>query len=105
VQQLELLSQLTQAKKTQERIWLNEASDCALRQSVRQLAQAFQNFFNSCKGKRNGTRSFEPLSAHPQQGRGFEVQTAQAGCWPSKTEAVCNEAFRIAVLWGEEYIN
>jgi len=56
----ELLRQLTQAKKTQERIWLNEASDCALRQLVRELAQAFQNFFNSCKGKRKGRKVKPP---------------------------------------------
>jgi len=66
----ELLRRLTQTKKTEERIWLSEVSDCALRQSVRQLAQAFQNFFNSCKGKRNGTRSalpFDPSGHTPQQ--------------------------------------
>jgi len=54
------LRQLTQVKKTEERIWLNEASDCALRQSVRQLAQAFQNFFNSRKGKRKGRQVKPP---------------------------------------------
>jgi len=62
------LRQLTQAKKTEERIWLNEVSNCALRQSVRQLAQAFQNFFNSCKGQGNGTPSALPQQAGASAG-------------------------------------
>jgi len=70
---LELLRRLTQAKKTEERIWLNEVSDCALRQSVRQLSQAFQNFFNSCKG--NGTRSALPQQAGASPGpKGRQVK-------------------------------
>jgi len=56
----ELLRQLTQTKKMEERQWLNDVSDCALRQSVRQVGQAFQNFFNSCKGKRKGRKVKPP---------------------------------------------
>jgi len=55
----QLSSRLTQTKKTEERIWLNEVSSVALQHSVRQLGQAFQNFFNSCKGKRKDQR-FKP---------------------------------------------
>jgi len=56
----ELLRRLTQAKRTEEQIWLNEVSAKALEQSVRRLSQAFQNFFNSCKGKRKGGKVKPP---------------------------------------------
>jgi len=56
----ELLRQLTQAKKTEERQWLNQVSAVPLQQSVRQLSQAFQNFFNSVKGKRKGRKVKPP---------------------------------------------
>jgi len=56
----ELLRRLTQAKRTEKWIWLNEVSATALQQSVRQLSQAFQNFFNSCKGKRKGRKVKPP---------------------------------------------
>jgi putative transposase len=45
---------ITQAKKTEERVWLGEVSNIPLQQSVADLDIAFKNFFNSCKGKRKG---------------------------------------------------
>jgi IS605 OrfB family transposase len=47
---------ITQAKKTEERVWLGEVSNIPLQQSVADLDIAFQNFFNSCKGKRKGVQ-------------------------------------------------
>ena len=43
---------ITQAKKLEEREWLSEVSAVPLQQSLNGLEQAYQNFFNSCKGKR-----------------------------------------------------
>jgi len=47
---------ITQAKKTEERAWLSEVSNIPLQQSLADLETAFQNFFNSCKGKRKGRK-------------------------------------------------
>ncbi len=47
---------ITQAKKTENRKWLKEVSSIALQQSVQDLNKAYQNFFNSCQGKRKGRR-------------------------------------------------
>jgi len=47
---------ITQAKKTEARAWLSEVSNIPLQQSVADLEMAFKNFFNSCNGKRKGTK-------------------------------------------------
>ncbi|MEH1813076.1 MAG: hypothetical protein V7K26_25450 [Nostoc sp.] len=45
---------ITQAKKTDERVWLSEVSNIPLQQSLNDLEQAYQNFFKSCKKERKG---------------------------------------------------
>jgi putative transposase len=47
---------ITQAKQTIERAWLGEVSNIPLQQSVADLETAFKNFFDSCKGKREGRK-------------------------------------------------
>jgi len=47
---------ITQAKKTDERLWLADVSNIPLQQSVADLGTAYQNFFNSRKGKRKGSK-------------------------------------------------
>ncbi|MCC3424127.1 MAG: transposase [Microcoleus sp. PH2017_29_MFU_D_A] len=47
---------ITQAKNTEERVWLGDVSCVPLQQSVADLDVAFKNFFNSCKGKRKGRK-------------------------------------------------
>lgn len=51
---------LTQAKKTTERNWLSQVSAIPLQQSLNDLNQAYQNFFNSCKEKRKGKKVRPP---------------------------------------------
>lgn len=51
---------ITQAKKLKEREWLSEVSAIPLQQSLNNLEQAYQNFFNSCKGTRKGQRVKPP---------------------------------------------
>ncbi|WP_242054458.1 helix-turn-helix domain-containing protein [Nostoc sp. FACHB-190] len=46
---------ITQAKKTNERSWLSDVSNIPLQQSVADLGVAYNNFFDSLKGKRKGT--------------------------------------------------
>jgi len=45
---------ITQAKKTDEREWLEEVCTTPLQQSIRDLGQAFSNYFKSFKGERKG---------------------------------------------------
>ncbi|WP_293144838.1 MULTISPECIES: transposase [unclassified Microcoleus] len=47
---------ITQAKQTEERVWLGEVSAIGLQQSVADLETAFKNFFEFCKGKRKGRK-------------------------------------------------
>ena len=51
---------ITQAKKTEERVWLSEVSNIVLQQSYRDLQQAWSNFFSSLKGNRKGKKVSPP---------------------------------------------
>ncbi|MEG5232080.1 transposase, partial [Microcoleus sp. B3-D3] len=51
---------ITNSKKLEERKWLSEVSAVPLQQSLNDLEQAYQNFFNSCKGKRKGKKVKTP---------------------------------------------
>jgi putative transposase len=51
---------LTQAKKTEERTWLNDVSSVPLQQSLRHLATAYKNFFKSRSCKRKGLKVGTP---------------------------------------------
>ncbi|MET9879813.1 RNA-guided endonuclease TnpB family protein [Actinacidiphila glaucinigra] len=52
VSSAELSKQLSVAKKTPERAWLNEVSSVVLQQSLRDLDAAYRNFFDGLRGKR-----------------------------------------------------
>ncbi|WP_293118783.1 RNA-guided endonuclease TnpB family protein [Okeania sp. SIO1I7] len=49
---------ITQAKR--ELLWLKEVASTPLQQSLKDLDQAYKNFFNSCKGKRKGIKVKPP---------------------------------------------
>jgi len=51
---------ITQAKQTPERRWLTEPSNVVLQQSVRDLDQAYRNWWASLKGKRKGAKVKPP---------------------------------------------
>jgi len=51
---------LTCTKKTESRVWLNEVSSVPLQQSLRHLATAYKNFFDSPNGKRKGAKAAAP---------------------------------------------
>ena len=51
---------ITQAKQTPERQWLAEPSNVVLQQSVRNLDQAYRNWWASLKGKRKGAKVKPP---------------------------------------------
>ena len=56
----QLSARLTQSKKTTEREWLNNVSSVPLQQSLRHLATAYKNFFDSRKGNRRGAKIGSP---------------------------------------------
>ena len=56
----QLSSRLTSLKKTEEKIWLGEVSAVREQQSLRDLEQAYSNFFKSCKGHRKGKKVKAP---------------------------------------------
>ncbi|WP_445245784.1 helix-turn-helix domain-containing protein [Microcoleus sp. OTE_8_concoct_300] len=56
----QLSALLTSTKKTEARVWLNEVSSVPLQQSLRHLATAYKNFFDSHKGKRKGGKIGAP---------------------------------------------
>ena len=49
---------ITQAKK--ELLWLKEVASTPLQQSLKDLDQAYKNFFNSCTKKRKVTKVKPP---------------------------------------------
>jgi putative transposase len=51
---------LTEAKKTDERLWLAGVSAVPLQQSVADLGVAYKNYFDSLKGKRKGKKVGKP---------------------------------------------
>ncbi|MEC4803215.1 MAG: hypothetical protein SAJ72_03050, partial [Jaaginema sp. PMC 1080.18] len=51
---------ITQAKLTEERQWLSEVSNIPLQQTIRDLGVAFNNFFKSLKGERQGKSVSRP---------------------------------------------
>jgi putative transposase len=57
---IELSKRLTEIKKTEEKIWLGEVASIPLQQSLRDLDQAYQNFFKSCQGERKGKKIRPP---------------------------------------------
>ncbi|WP_013320409.1 RNA-guided endonuclease InsQ/TnpB family protein [Gloeothece verrucosa] len=56
----ELSKRLTQLKKSSEKEWLGEVSSIPLQQSLKDLEQAYSNFFKSCKGERKGKKIKPP---------------------------------------------
>jgi putative transposase len=56
----ELSAQLTAAKATSERAWLNDVSAVILQQALADLNSAYRNFFASLSGKRKGPKVAPP---------------------------------------------
>jgi putative transposase len=55
-----LSAMLTQAKKTEARVWLADVSSVPLQQSLRHLGVAYKNFFDSLNGKRKAKKVGSP---------------------------------------------
>jgi putative transposase len=56
----QLSKRLTSLKQTEHKQWLTEVSSISLQQSLRDLEQAYSNFFKSCQGERKGKKVKPP---------------------------------------------
>jgi putative transposase len=68
-----MTSLVTAAKKTEEREWLAEVPDTALRQSVMDAHSGYQAFFDSCSGKRQGSRVGVPQYKRKTDAQSFRL--------------------------------
>lgn len=64
---------ITQAKKTEEREWLKEASNVALQQSVADLEAAYKNYFESKSGKRKGKAVSRPKFKKKESAQSYRL--------------------------------
>jgi putative transposase len=80
-----LAKTLTLSKKTVEREWLNNVSNVALQQSLRQLDVAYKNYFDSLKGKRKGRKIGQPQFKKKQ---GQQSATLMSNGFSIKGESV-----------------
>jgi len=66
---------ITQAKKTPERAWLTNAPVGVMQQALRDLDQAYRNFFDSLSGKRKGPKVGAPRFKSKRDNRQFARYT------------------------------
>ena len=91
---------ITQAKKTEHREWLKEVSNIPLQQSLNDLNTAYQNFFNSCKGKRKG-KPARPPKFKSKKSR----QTARfrkGGFKISQDRVVLTKVGKLKIIWSRK---
>ena len=77
---------ITQAKKTEERKWLSEVSSVVLQQSLRDLEQAWSNYFNSKLGKRKGKEIGKPK---PKKKHGRQAIRFASNAFSVHSQSVC----------------
>ncbi len=91
---------ITQAKKTEDREWLSEVSAIPLQQSLNDLNQAYQNFFQSTKGKRKG-KPFKPPKFKSRKSR----QTARftkGGFKVDQHKVYLAKIGKLKIVWSRE---
>ena len=91
---------ITQAKKTSEREWLGEVSNIALQQSLNDLEQAYQNFFQSCKGERKG-KPVRPPRLKKRKGR-QSAKFHSGGFKVHETSVYIAKIGKIKTVWSRE---
>ncbi|MGB5971236.1 MAG: transposase, partial [Spirulinaceae cyanobacterium] len=95
-----LSSQLTQAKQTEDRKWLKDVSSVPLQQSLKNLSQAYKNFFNSVQGKRKGKKLRPPKfkKRHNKQAATF----TKAGFQVKGSKVYLAKIGDISPVWSRE---
>ena len=91
---------ITSAKKTENREWLSEVSNIPLQQSLNDLNQAYQNFFNSTKGK-SKVRAIKPPRFKTRKSR----QTARfrkGGFKVGQNKIYLAKIGKLKIVWSRE---
>ncbi|MEO3853676.1 RNA-guided endonuclease TnpB family protein [Acrocarpospora sp. B8E8] len=93
---------ITAAKRTPEREWLGEVSPVPLQQSLRDLDQAYQNFFDSVTGKRKGQRMGLPVFKSRRDRRQSARFTRTAFRLPGDGTLYLAKIGKVEVRWSRE---
>ena len=98
----ELSKMLTQAKKTEEKEWLTEVSSVPLQQSLRDLEQAYSNFFKSCKGQRKGRKIKPPKFKKRKSKQSAKFTDNGFKLYPNSSYIHLAKIGDIKVIWSRE---
>ncbi|CAD5974719.1 RNA-guided endonuclease InsQ/TnpB family protein [Planktothrix agardhii] len=98
----ELSKRLTELKKTQEKEWLTEVSAIPLQQSLRDLEQAYSNFFKSCKGQRKGKKVKPPKFKKRKSKQSAKFTDNGFKIYPNSDYIYLAKIGEIKVIWSRE---
>lgn len=98
----ELSKRLTELKKTEEKIWLGEVSSIPLQQSLRDLEQAYSNFFKSCKGQRKGKKVKLPKFKKRKSKQSARFMENGFKLYPNSDYIYIAKIGDIKVVWSRE---
>jgi putative transposase len=96
----QLSALLTSAKKTQERAWLNDVFSVPLQQSLRHLATAYKNFFDSRLCKRKGAKVGTPKFKKKTNSQSAEF--AKSGFSLKGEEVYLAKIGNVKPIWSRE---
>ena len=98
----ELSKRLTELKKTEEKEWLTEVSSVPLQQSLRDLEQAYSNFFKSCKGQRKGKKVKPPKFKKRKSKQSAKFTDNGFKIYPNSDYIYLAKIGEIKVIWSRE---
>lgn len=99
---IELSKRLTELKKTEEKQWLTEVSSIPLQQSLRDLEQAYSNFFKSGKGQRNGKKVKPPRFKKRKSKQSAKFTDNGFKLYPNSDYIYLAKIGEIKVIWSRE---
>ncbi|SKB11271.1 transposase [Planktothrix sp. PCC 11201] len=98
----ELSKRLTELKKTEKKQWLTEVSSVPLQQSLRDLEQAYSNFFKSCKGQRKGKKVKPPKFKKRKSKQSAKFTDNGFKLYPDSSYIHLAKIGDIKVIWSRE---
>nr|WP_072719601.1 RNA-guided endonuclease TnpB family protein [Planktothrix tepida] len=98
----ELSKRLTELKKTTEKQWLTEVSSIPLQQSLRDLEQAYSNFFQSCNGQRKGKKVKPPQFKKRKSKQSARFMDNGFKLYPNSDYIYIAKIGEIKVVWSRE---
>jgi putative transposase len=99
---IELSQRLTELKKTEEKQWLTEVSSIPLQQSLRDLEQAYSNFFKSGKGQRKGKKVKPPKFKKRKSNQAARFTDNGFKLYPDSDYIYLAKIGNIKVIWSRE---